>query len=266
MLYRAIKYQVDKGPVDSVTGKAKRTLNDSHLLREDIDYGAMVAAATRPGCGQRRRPLTLNCLSAPDANSSGGAQRSRGPALPGEGPGHRHHHTGGCLSGWVSPVRPPGAHLSAWVPQVKDKILDQVYRGAPFSQRPAADSLDLGNRAHSRSRARRSGWTGPTDPRCPVSLTEWRSGQAGHLTLSDEDVTAVVHGRWKRLNTLQHYKVERGRRVLPRPPRNLSYPVVTLFTPTRCSTGSRWSNGGADSSLSEFRRSRSQPGLPDWRE
>ncbi|TNM86527.1 hypothetical protein fugu_006757 [Takifugu bimaculatus] len=109
MLYRAIKYQVDKGPVDSVTGKAKRTLNDSHLLREDIDYSAMV----------------------------------------------------------------------------KDKILDQVYRGAPFSQRPAADSLDL----------------------------EWRSGQAGHLTLSDDDVTAVVHGRWKRLNTLQHYKVPDGATV-----------------------------------------------------
>lgn len=42
MLYRAIKYQVDKGPVDAVTGKAKRTLNDSHLLREDIDYCAVV--------------------------------------------------------------------------------------------------------------------------------------------------------------------------------------------------------------------------------
>ncbi|GAA6088899.1 plexin-B3 [Tachysurus ichikawai] len=42
MLYRAIKYQVDKGPVDTVTGKAKRTLNDSHLLREDIDYCSMV--------------------------------------------------------------------------------------------------------------------------------------------------------------------------------------------------------------------------------
>lgn len=46
MLYRAIKYQVDKGPVDVVTGKAKRTLNDSHLLREDIDYCAMVTTAT----------------------------------------------------------------------------------------------------------------------------------------------------------------------------------------------------------------------------
>jgi len=45
MLYRAIKYQVDKGPVDAVTGKAKRTLNDSHLLRDDIDYCAVVTMA-----------------------------------------------------------------------------------------------------------------------------------------------------------------------------------------------------------------------------
>lgn len=36
---------------------------------------------------------------------------------------------------------------------------------------------------------------------------EWRSGVAGHLILSDEDLTSVVQGSWKRLNTLQHYKV-----------------------------------------------------------
>lgn len=42
---------------------------------------------------------------------------------------------------------------------------------------------------------------------CICLSTEWRSGQAGHLTLSDDDVTAVVQGCWKRLNTLQHYKV-----------------------------------------------------------
>lgn len=46
MLYRAIKYQVDKGPVDAVTGKAKRTLNDSHLLREDIEYCSVVTRVT----------------------------------------------------------------------------------------------------------------------------------------------------------------------------------------------------------------------------
>ncbi|XP_047441531.1 plexin-B1 [Mugil cephalus] len=136
MLYRAIKYQVDKGPVDAVTGKAKRTLNDSHLLREDIDYCAMTLTVLVKN-GVEVQPCPVKVL---DTDT---------------------------------------------ITQVKDKILDQVYRGAPFSQRPSADSLDL----------------------------EWRSGQAGHLTLSDDDVTAVVQGRWKRLNTLQHYKVPDGATV-----------------------------------------------------
>lgn len=42
---------------------------------------------------------------------------------------------------------------------------------------------------------------------CVLMAVEWRSGLAGHLILSDEDVTSVVQGTWKRLNTLQHYKV-----------------------------------------------------------
>uniref|UniRef100_A0A7N6A134 Sema domain-containing protein n=1 Tax=Anabas testudineus TaxID=64144 RepID=A0A7N6A134_ANATE len=134
MLYRAIKYQVDKGPVDAVTGKAKRTLNDSHLLREDIDYCTLTVLVKN---GVEVQPCPVKVL---DTDT---------------------------------------------ITQVKDKILDQVYRGAPYSQRPSADSLDL----------------------------EWRSGQAGHLTLSDDDVTAVVQGRWKRINTLQHYKVPDGATV-----------------------------------------------------
>uniref|UniRef100_A0A673GT86 Plexin-B3-like n=1 Tax=Sinocyclocheilus rhinocerous TaxID=307959 RepID=A0A673GT86_9TELE len=129
-LYRAIKYQVDKGPVDAVTGKAKRTLNDSHLLREDIDY-CSVTLTVLVKSGVEVQPCPVKVLD------------------------------------------------SDTITQVKDKILDQIYKGAPYSQRPAADSLDL----------------------------EWRSGQAGHLTLSDDDVTAIVQGRWKRINTLQHYKV-----------------------------------------------------------
>lgn len=31
------------------------------------------------------------------------------------------------------------------VTQVKDKLLDAVYKGIPFSQRPQADDMDLGN-------------------------------------------------------------------------------------------------------------------------
>ncbi|KAG9270063.1 plexin-B3 [Astyanax mexicanus] len=136
MLYRAIKYQVDKGPVDAVTGKAKRTLNDSHLLREDIDY-CSITLTVLVKSGMEVQPCPVKVL---DTDT---------------------------------------------ITQVKDKILDQIYKGAPFSQRPSADSLDL----------------------------EWRSGQAGHLTLSDDDVTAIVQGHWKRLNTLQHYKVPDGATV-----------------------------------------------------
>lgn len=44
MLFRAIKHQVDKGPVDAVTGKAKYTLNDNRLLREDVEYKTLVRA------------------------------------------------------------------------------------------------------------------------------------------------------------------------------------------------------------------------------
>ncbi|XP_077001618.1 plexin-B3 isoform X2 [Tamandua tetradactyla] len=137
MLFRAIKYQVDKGPVDAVTGKAKRTLNDSHLLREDVEF----------------RPLTLMVLV-----GSGASGEQRVPAR--------------VLD-------------TDTVTQVKEKVLDQVYKGMPFSQRPSVHTLDL----------------------------EWRSGLAGHLTLSDEDLTSVTQNHWKRLNTLQHYKVPDGATV-----------------------------------------------------
>lgn len=34
------------------------------------------------------------------------------------------------------------------VTQVKDKLLDAVYKGIPFSQRPQADDMDLGTSSH----------------------------------------------------------------------------------------------------------------------
>lgn len=52
MLFRGIKHQVDKGPVDSVTGKAKYTLNDNRLLREDVEYRPLVreGVCVHAGC------------------------------------------------------------------------------------------------------------------------------------------------------------------------------------------------------------------------
>ncbi|XP_030623634.1 plexin-B1 [Chanos chanos] len=138
MLFKAIKHQVDKGPVDAVTGKAKYTLNDNRLLREDVEY----------------RTLTLNVL----VNGVG------------------------CN---VSQTVPTKVLDCDTITQVKEKILEQTWKGTSFSQRPHADSLHL----------------------------EWRAGMAGHLILSDEDLTSVVQGSWKRVNTLQHYKVPDGATV-----------------------------------------------------
>uniref|UniRef100_A0A8C3D796 Plexin-B1 n=1 Tax=Cairina moschata TaxID=8855 RepID=A0A8C3D796_CAIMO len=131
MLFRGIKHQVDKGPVDWVTGKAKYTLNDNRLLREDLEYRTLVIVAEQEPWISAK---VLDCDT---------------------------------------------------ITQVKEKILDQIYKGTPYCHRPDPDTLDL----------------------------EWRSGLAGHLILSDEDVTSVVQGTWKRLNTLQHYKVPDGATV-----------------------------------------------------
>ncbi|XP_054904456.1 plexin-B1-like isoform X2 [Poeciliopsis prolifica] len=141
MLFRAIKHQVDKGPVDAVTGKAKYTLNDNRLLREDVEY----------------RTLTLNV--AMPATAAGGATTNQ--------------------------TVPAKVLDCDTITQVKEKVLEQSWKGMSFSQRPHIDSLHL----------------------------EWRAGVAGHLILSDEDLTSVVQGSWKRLNTLQHYKVPDGATV-----------------------------------------------------
>ncbi|UYV69643.1 PlexA [Cordylochernes scorpioides] len=68
------------------------------------------------------------------------------------------------------------------VTQVKEKALDTIYRNTPFSQRPYKEDLDL----------------------------EWRTGNTGRLTLSDEDATTKMDSEWKRLNSLAHYKVPDG--------------------------------------------------------
>ncbi|XP_023382541.1 plexin-B2-like [Pteropus vampyrus] len=49
-LFKAIKHQVEKGPVDAVQKKAKYTLNDTGLLGDDVEYAPLVS----PGAGQAR--------------------------------------------------------------------------------------------------------------------------------------------------------------------------------------------------------------------
>lgn len=46
-LFKAIKHQVEKGPVDAVQKKAKYTLNDTGLLGDDVEYAPLVSPQSR---------------------------------------------------------------------------------------------------------------------------------------------------------------------------------------------------------------------------
>ncbi|KAK1887873.1 Plexin-B2 [Dissostichus eleginoides] len=127
-LFRAIKHQIEKGPVDARVKKAKYTLNDTGLLGDDVEYSV----------------LTLQVL------------------VHGEGPD-------------VTPVK---VLTCDTISQVKDKIIEQVYKNLPYTLRPKVDSVTL----------------------------EWRPGSTGQI-LSDLDLTSQKEGRWKRINTLAHYNV-----------------------------------------------------------
>lgn len=99
------------------------------------------------------------------------------------------------------------------ISQVKEKIIDQVYRTQPCSCWPRPDSVVLGECAHHPLDATLRGVATPEGPRsllCPP--TEWRPGSTAQI-LSDLDLTSQRDGRWKRINTLMHYNVSvrRGR-------------------------------------------------------
>lgn len=42
-LFKALKHQIEKGPVDAKMKKAKYTLNDTGLLGDDVEYSVLVS-------------------------------------------------------------------------------------------------------------------------------------------------------------------------------------------------------------------------------
>lgn len=47
MLYCAIKQQMEKGPIDSITGEARYSLSEDKLIRQQIDYKTLVGRVWR---------------------------------------------------------------------------------------------------------------------------------------------------------------------------------------------------------------------------
>uniref|UniRef100_A0A665VW59 Plexin-A2-like n=1 Tax=Echeneis naucrates TaxID=173247 RepID=A0A665VW59_ECHNA len=178
MLYCAIKQQMEKGPIDAITGEARYSLSEDKLIRQQIEY----------------KTLILNCVNPDNENS---------PEIP---------------------VKVLNCDT---ITQVKEKILDAVYKNMPYSQRPRAVDMDL----------------------------EWRQGRMARVVLQDEDITTKIENDWKRLNTLMHYQVKNTQR--------LSF-VVILHLPSLsfspfCRTDSSFRYTGSPDSL----RSRAPMITPD---
>lgn len=50
-LFCAIKQQMEKGPIDSITGEARYSLSEDKLIRQQIDYKTLVSALSTPSYG-----------------------------------------------------------------------------------------------------------------------------------------------------------------------------------------------------------------------
>lgn len=54
MLYCAIKQQMEKGPIDAITGEARYSLSEDKLIRQQIDYKQLVNAHSQSSTVERR--------------------------------------------------------------------------------------------------------------------------------------------------------------------------------------------------------------------
>uniref|UniRef100_A0A3B4CWW1 Plexin-A1 n=1 Tax=Pygocentrus nattereri TaxID=42514 RepID=A0A3B4CWW1_PYGNA len=156
MLYCAIKQQMEKGPIDAITGEARYSLSEDKLIRQQIDY----------------KTLTLHCVN---------PENETAPEV-----------TVKCLN-------------CDTITQVKEKLLDAVYKGSPYSQRPKAGDMEM----------------------------EWRQGRMARIILQDEDVTTKIDNDWKRLNTLAHYQVIDGSVIALVPKQNSAYNISNSSTFTK---------------------------------
>lgn len=105
MLFRAVKGQVDKGPVDACTYEARYSLSEEKLIRQLIDFRPMTVYASII-----QQPIFCNNVE----------------MLP--------THTENV------PVKVLDCDT---IGQVKEKCLDTIYRNIPASQKPRKDDLDL---------------------------------------------------------------------------------------------------------------------------
>ncbi|KAF2368826.1 Plexin repeat [Trinorchestia longiramus] len=111
LLYKAIKHQVEKGPVDAVTHDARYCLSEERLLREQITHS----------------PVTLHLIRDEPHYEKIPYSTPQYVAVLGEDGEKAQCRVLDCDT----------------ITQVKSKVLDALFRSTPHSMRPSVHDLDL---------------------------------------------------------------------------------------------------------------------------
>ena len=176
MLWEAVRQQVHKGPVDCVSHEARYSLSEEKLIRHHIDFKSIVSP--------RESSMPLGVLMS------------------------RHHMQ------TLRVQEPEGQWHSVRVldcdsiGQVKDKVLENIYKLVPFSARPCKDDLQLGLLLFRPVRSNLIGChvllLGFSFVAVTCTTTEWFDDSTGEsVVLQDLSTQTLV----RQLNTLRRYGV-----------------------------------------------------------
>lgn len=105
LLFRAIKHQTEKGPIDFVTSEARYSLSEEKLIRQSVEF----------------KTLTVYVSMSPHAAYVAGLEPVLGEYAE-------------------TPTKVLDCDT---ISQVKEKALDTIYKNVPYSQRPVKEDLDL---------------------------------------------------------------------------------------------------------------------------
>ncbi|XP_069694411.1 plexin-B isoform X4 [Periplaneta americana] len=112
LLFKAIKHQIEKGPVDAITHDARYSLSEERLLREQIEHGMVTIHLVQEDPHYEKIPYqTYQTLHVVQDDLD---EKIQCKVLD-------------CDT----------------ISQVKSKILDALYKNTPFSMRPSIHEVDL---------------------------------------------------------------------------------------------------------------------------
>ncbi|XP_065351810.1 plexin-B isoform X4 [Cloeon dipterum] len=113
LLFKAIKYQIEKGPVDAITHDARYSLSEERLLREQIDHGFVTIHLVQEDPHYEKIPY------------------------------HQRYQTLHVVQEDVDEKIQCKVLDCDTISQVKLKILDALYKNTPYSMRPSIHEIDL---------------------------------------------------------------------------------------------------------------------------